>query len=276
MENPKWPASLVSDEDVSYDAAVKQMRMILDDMPAAPEEENPDGSVDISVTGLVTLAGCPQRFYWSDVDPLPRRQAPAMRRGIKIHRLIELHGRGEMPLEDLDEDLYDVTESDSATGERGDPYEVYLDSRFARLKPRYVEAPIDLRLPAGRVRGRIDAVYEPEPGNWEIVDFKSGRHRADSAAVVQLEAYAIAAADGALSPQRPDRIAVTFAYLGGGKLEEVRFAVDDGWLKEARQHLADLAEAASGPNYPQVASAACNRCDFLRFCEAGKIFVEDQ
>jgi RecB family exonuclease len=198
-----------------------------------------------------------------------------MRRGVKVHRLIELHGRGKVPLDDFSDDLYDVTESDEPTGGGIDPYQVYLDSRFAEMKPRFVEAPIDLHIPPGRVRGRIDAVYEPKPGTWEIVDFKSGRRRDDPAAIVQLEAYAIAAADGALAPQLPESIGVTFAYLGGGELEEVRVDVDTEWLGQARQHLGELAETALGPDYPQVTSEACQRCDFLRFCEAGQAFVAD-
>ncbi len=275
LDDPQWPAELVPDGVESYDAAVDQIRLILDDMPAPPAIDLPEPGVDTSVTGLVTLAQCPQRFFWSEVDPLPRRQAPAMRRGVKVHRLIELHGRGEMPLEELAEDLYDVTEGDEPAGSGPDPYQVYLDSRFATLKPRFVEAPIDIGLASGRIRGRIDAVYEPSPGNWEIVDFKSGRNRENPTAIVQLEAYAVAAADGALSSSPPESIAVTFAYLGGGRLDEVTVAVDADWLEEARSHLDGLLDSASGPDYPQSPSAACRSCDFLRFCDAGRAHVKD-
>ena len=57
-----------------------------------------------------------------------------MRRGVKVHRLIELHGRGEMPLDELADDLYDVTESDAPAAGGPDPYEVYLTSRFAEAE----------------------------------------------------------------------------------------------------------------------------------------------
>ncbi len=270
LANTDWPRGLVAGADEPYDAAVDQMRIILDDLPASPIQEETTHGVDTSVTGLVTMAGCPQRFYWSEVERLPRRQAPAMRRGVKVHRLIELHGRGEMPLEELAEDLYDVTESDAPVSGGPDPYDVYLDSRFAEMKPRYVEAPIDISLPSGRVRGRIDAVYESTPGAWEIVDFKSGRNRNNPAAMVQLEAYAIAAADGALAAEPPETMSVTFAYLGAGTLEEVKVDIDQDWLEQARQHLEELINAAAGPEYPQSPSDACRHCDFLRFCDAGK------
>ncbi|MDJ0663860.1 MAG: ATP-dependent DNA helicase [Acidimicrobiia bacterium] len=273
LDDPGWPRELVPGGAESYDAAVDQMHMILDDLPSPPGETAEEAGVDTSVTGLVTLAECPQRFFWSEVEPLPRRQAPAMRRGVKVHRLIELHGRGEMPLDELADDLYDVTAGDEPTPGGPDPYQVYLDSRFAHSKPRYVEAPIDIGLGSGRIRGRVDAVYESEPGSWEIVDFKSGRNGANPAAIVQLEAYAVAAADGALSSETPDAIAVTFAYLGGGNLEEVTIAVDHEWLTTARAHLESLLDSASGPDYPQSPSPACRQCDFLRFCDAGRTYV---
>ncbi|MCP3995070.1 MAG: ATP-dependent helicase [bacterium] len=269
-----WPRQLVADAPEPYDAAVDQMHMILDDLPAPPAHESESRNVDTSVTGLVTMAECPQRFFWSEVEPLPRRQGSAMRRGIQVHRLIELHGRGKMPLEELAEDLYDVTESDTPPPGGPDPYQVYLASRFAEAKPRFVEAPIDIGLPFGRIRGRIDAVYEPTPDHWEIVDFKSGRNRNKPAAIVQLQAYAVAAADGALSIDPPESITVTFAYLGAGSLEEVKVIADDGWITKARQHLDELIGKAAGPEFPQSPGDACRHCDFLRFCDAGRAHLD--
>jgi RecB family exonuclease len=178
-----------------------------------------------------------------------------------------------MPLDELTDDLYDVTESDEPVPGGPDPYQVYLGSRFAGLKPRFVEAPIDIGLPSGRIRGRVDAVYEPDPGHWEIVDFKSGRNRGSEAALVQLEAYAVAASDRALSANPPEEITVTFAYLGGGDLEEVTHTADDNWLAAARDHLDALLQRASGPEFPQTPSDACRGCDFLRFCESGRAHV---
>jgi len=273
MADPAWPASLAGDAEATYDAAVNQMRMILDDLPEGASADPATETTDTSVTSLVTLAECAQRFYWSEVDPLPRRQRSAMRRGIEVHRLIERHGRGEMALDDLTDDLYDVTFDEGPAGDGRSAYQVYLESRFAEIKPRFVESPIDIGLPSGRVRGRVDAVYEPDPGHWEIVDFKSGINKGSEAAIVQLQAYAVAATDGALSPKPPEKITVTFAYLGGGSLDEVSFAADEEWVARARDDIAGLLERAAGPDYPQSPSEACLSCDFLRFCDAGKAQV---
>ena len=273
MVDPSWAESLAAGGGDTYDAAVDQMRMILDNMPDITPTGSVEEATDTSVTSLVTLAECPQRFYWSEVDPLPRRRRSAMQRGIQIHRLIERHGRGEMALDDLTDDLYDVTSDDGPASDGLSAYQVYLGSRFAEIKPRFVESPIDIGLPSGRVRGRVDAVYEPTPGHWEIVDFKSGTNKGSDAAIVQLQAYAVAAADGALSPNAPEKITVTFAYLGGGALDEVIVVADDQWVAEARSHITELLDKAAGPDFPQTPSEACRSCDFLRFCDAGKAQV---
>ncbi len=256
-----------------YHARVDQLRIMLDGLPEPPAGEPAAAGFATSVTGLVTYAQCPLRFRWSEVDRLPRRPSAAARRGVDVHRRIELHNRGAVALDEADEGFYDVAPGEGA-GERpgAGAYEAFRDSRFAAARPRLVETPFDLALEAGRVRGRIDAVYEPEPGEWEIVDFKSGARRDSAAARVQLEAYALAATEAGFAPEAPERLRVTFAYLGGG-LEEVSEEVDDAWLAEARGHLEGLLGGAAAGDFLAAPSAACAGCDFLRFCDAGQAQV---
>ena len=125
-----------------------------------------------------------------------------------------------------------------------------------------------------RLRGRIDAVFEPEPGHWEIVDFKSGRARNDPAGHVQLEAYAVAAANGAFG-RAPDHLTATFAFLGGGNLEEHTETVDELWMSSARTRLSQLSQAITDRSYEPEPGRLCGGCDFLRFCSAGKGYVAE-
>ncbi len=222
------------------------------------------------MTGLVTYAGCPKRFYWSEVDRLPRRHSPAARRGVEVHRRIELHNRGAVPLEEAGEDLYDL-DPVGDRGSGGDPFGAFRRSRFAETSPLLVETPFDLAIGQGRVRGRIDAVYPLPPDAWEVVDFKSGVPFESPAARVQLEAYAVAITEVGLSDV-PDRLRVTFAYLGDG-LTEISEDVDAQWLDEARGHLEELMEAISAERFQPTPSPACQRCDFLRFCPAGREYL---
>jgi DNA helicase II / ATP-dependent DNA helicase PcrA len=268
-----------ANDPAAYDAKVEQLRMVVDGLPLAPDPVAlPDDRVS-SVSALVTLAGCPRRYYWSEVDPLPRRPAAWLRRGVEVHRRIELHNLGHVAFEELDNDLYDLPSEaergrEDRPGDAASAFAVFSASRFAAARPRFVEAPIELHLADGWIRGRIDAIYEPEPGTWEIVDFKSGSARHDDAALVQLEAYAVAAAAGAVHPDPPQRMSVTFAYLGGGELTEIPVEVTDVWLASAERHLVALLETAAGADFDPTPSPACTHCDFLAYCDAGREHVE--
>ena len=236
------------------------------DEVALPETEDPERVV--SVTGLVTYAGCPKRYYWSEVDPLPRRRNPAAVAGTELHRRIELYQRGQVPFEELELDLYDAP--DESTGPGG--YTVFQESRFAQEPADLVEAPFVLRLDNGyKVRGRIDAVYASD-GRWEIVDFKSGAPSRDEARLVQLQAYALAAHQADLGIPPPSSTQVTFAYMGGGLNVETHDA-NKRWLADAEQHLISLTDSIEAGDFEEQPGERCGGCDFLRFCGPGQNWV---
>ena len=124
------------------------------------------------------------------------------------------------------------------------------------------------------VRGRIDAVY-PDGSGWEIVDFKSGRRRAEPWLGVQLEAYAIAAERVDFGLERPEHLAVTFVYLGGG-LDIVRRDVDQAWANAALTHVESIAGAIVAEDFDPVPSPACLSCEFVRFCPAGATWLAER
>jgi DNA helicase-2/ATP-dependent DNA helicase PcrA len=271
VEDPGWPAifSAGSIGEEAFAEAAGQLRLELEGLPRPTPSPRAEDVFRTSVTGLVTFATCPQRFHWSEVDRLPRRPSPAMRHGIEVHRRIELHNRGAVPLDEADPDLYDLE-----PGEAAGPgaFETFAASRFAAEQPILVEAPFELLVAGCRVAGRVDAVYEPEPGLWEVVDFKSGRRSDHPARRVQLEAYAVAASEAGFTPGPPERIRVAFAYLGDG-LEVVAEEVDAAWLAEARRHIEELIAAAAAGSSEPTPSEACRSCDFYRFCEPGRVWL---
>jgi DNA helicase-2/ATP-dependent DNA helicase PcrA len=273
--DPTLPETLARAAGLSaaYDAGVDQLRMMLAGLPEPGPRDAGEAAFRTSVTGLVTLAGCPKRFQWSEIDRLPRRPSPSARRGAELHRRIELHNRGTVALDDVDDGFYDSV--GEASGAVPDAFARYKASRFAESRPLLIEAPFDLSVAGARVAGRIDAVYEPAPGSWEIVDFKSGRPTDDDSRHVQLEAYAVAATEaGFHGGSSPDRIRVTFAYLGADELVEVGEDVDEAWLADARNHLNRLVAEARSGTYPATPSAGCRHCDFSRFCTAGAGWLE--
>ncbi|MEX0946223.1 MAG: PD-(D/E)XK nuclease family protein, partial [Acidimicrobiia bacterium] len=173
--------------------------------------------------------------------------------------------------DDVTTDLYDLPEADSGPAVP-EAFSAFTSSRFATVTPWLVEAPFEVVVGDLRVRGRIDAVYQNEPGAWEIVDFKSGRRKDDPNLKVQLEAYALAAVREAVATTAPQTLDVTFAYLGGG-LEVVTDHVDFLWMEQAADRLVTIATGITDREFAPTPSPACTGCDFLRFCPAGKQFV---
>ncbi|MYC84258.1 MAG: ATP-dependent helicase [Acidimicrobiia bacterium] len=272
VSNPVWAirrAHRLGLEDL-YDQAVEEFQEVLLSLtdPAGQDPE-PEPTV-ISVTGLVTYAGCPKRYYWSEVDRLPRRPGPAARRGTELHRRIELHNRGMVPFDDLEPDLYDHTpdEATSAGGARRG-WNAFLESPYADRIPVHVEAPFELRMSESvRIRGRIDAVYGNR-SSWEIVDFKSGRRSRRASSQVQLQAYALAARESGLGTAAPDSLKVSFVYLGDG-LDVVSQEADSAWMERAGQRVTELVEGIRSEQFQTTPSDACRSCDFLTFCKAGQ------
>ena len=261
------------EEAVAESVADYQQRLFdVTDVPTvASEPERPAASV----TGMVTYAACPRRHYWTDVDRLPRRPSPAARRGVEVHRRIELHARGAVPIDDLERQLYDVVEGGSdGAGAGAAPYASYLDSEYADRTPLMVEVPFQFDTGAGlAVRGRIDAVY-PRDGGWEIVDFKSGRRKEDPWLDVQLQAYAVATERVDFGHPPPQRLDVSFVYLGDGA-EVRRIHADDAWRRGARERVESIAAAIVDQAFDPIPSPACRSCDFVRFCAQGRRWLDE-
>lgn len=261
----------VTDQVEDWSSTIQQRLFELEQVPTVAR---PEAAPVTSVTGLVTFAACPRRYYWTEVDPLPRRPSPAARRGADIHRRIELHSLGRVPLVEFDPESYDMVEADRAEP-KTDPFAAYLSSPYASTRPVLVESAFELPLSSGlRVRGRIDAVYPTREEGWEIVDFKTGRRRSDPWLEVQLQAYAVAIRSVDFGPRPPEGLAASFVYLGDG-VDVDRRDVDAEWLSQAQDRLESIGRAIIDDDFEPTPSPACRNCDFQRFCAAGRAWLEE-
>jgi DNA helicase II / ATP-dependent DNA helicase PcrA len=269
LQDPTWPRVEAGRRGLAaaYDAAVAANQERLFTLPDPPSREERT-TVSTSATGLVTYAICPKRYYWTTVDPLPRRASAAARRGVDVHRRIELHNVGVVPLEDFDAIDYDLSAGGDEVG-IGDPFTVFESSRYAARTPLLTEVPFELYRAGGTVRGRIDAVYDDD-GKWEIVDFKSGRNREDGVNLVQLQTYALAVSEIDFGVSPPQQLEASFVYLGGEEALVRSHGVDEPWMRKAAATVDGLLEAIGRSEWPTTPSAECRGCDFLRFCDAGR------
>ena len=169
--DPDWAATRAEHLGIRglYDEAVEEFEQAILALPEPVESDPEPGRTSVSVTGLVTYADCPKRYFWSEVDRLPRRPSPSARRGTQLHRRIELHNRGMVPFDELEDDLYDRSPDEDATGPEGarGGWNAFLKSPYATRTPVYVEVPFELRLSADAlIRGRVDAVYPYGDQGW--------------------------------------------------------------------------------------------------------------
>ena len=270
IDDPGWIAT--SFPDIVDAVAEERDQLILQiaDLKEPTTEQQPE-QFATSVTNLVAMAECPLKFKWIHHDRLPRRPGIAAQLGTQFHKRVEYHNLGVVR---LDEPAFDTPDTGTPAGDAGvkrsDPWEAFEESRFADRKATFSEVPFVLEIGDGTIRGKIDAVYTDEEDSWEIVDYKSGRRRDDAARKVQLEAYALAVADGAVSLSIPQTMDVTFAYFGGGACEEDTVTVDDAWLAAARTHVETLMGAAADGPFEANPSPACRYCDFLHLCVIGQ------
>lgn len=274
VREPQWIAGEYPELAEAVSERVAQLELAIDNL-AQPCAVEPPRRFTASVTNLVTLASCAQKFKWIHHDRLPQKPRRSAAFGTAFHRRIELHNLGVIAFGDPDTETYDAdSEPGAQPDEYVDPWQLFSESRFWKNTPIHVETPFEISVGKGSIRGKVDAIYETEAGRWEIVDYKSGRDRGDAARMVQLEAYAIAAVDGALSSTPPESIDVTFAYFGGDLLTEITDTVDEQWLDRARGHVEALVDIGiNGPFDPQP-SEDCRWCDFLHLCPVGQQAAE--
>ncbi len=274
-EDPAWIARQFPDLADAVAERTGQLRLELASLHAPATGERRD-AFSTSVTNLVALAECPLKFARIQHDRLPRRPRRSARLGTELHRRIELHNLGVIPLEHAEAAVYDTATSEVlAAGADGvDPWRSFTSSRFHDATPILVETPFEITIDGRSLRGKVDAVYG-DVDHWEIVDYKSGVPGDADARRVQLQSYALAGAAGAFGRAMPEDVDVTFAYFGTSPATEVTEGVDTPWLADASQTVGRLlAQAEEGP-FPAVPSPACRWCDFLHICEAGQRQVGD-
>jgi DNA helicase II / ATP-dependent DNA helicase PcrA len=223
------------------------------------------------VSGVIDYLKCPKLFYWSSVRPLPRRPSQAARLGSEVHRWIELQGRGQGTLLELE------TVPDLSTEERlGEPpdrkrlEETFRRSPYAERVPLYAERPFLLYLDGAVVGGRIDAIFGEPEGPWEVVDYKTGRvpPEGDPLLGLQLDLYALACVE--VFGKSPEDLTLTYFYLASDEVRSRPAGDPEETRTRVKEALAGIAEGAFDP----TPGEQCHWCDFLTFCRAGKDYVE--
>lgn len=128
----------------------------------------------ISASTLVELQADPQAVVQRIRRPVPRKPGLSARKGTAFHAWVEEHfGRaGQLDLGEFPGAADDFIEE---TYQLADLKQNFEASEWANREPVQIEVPIETRVADIVVRGRIDAVFRTDDGNWEVVDWKTGR-----------------------------------------------------------------------------------------------------
>lgn len=236
-----------------------------------------DGVV-MSAGDLFVYGTCPLRYKFNRVLRIPQRPTVAQRFGIVVHQVLErYHGRGGTEQSEL---LDLLQASWRRSGLAGEADEARLWARAEDAMARYhartaaessqvvwLERGFEFRLGPHTLRGRVDRVDRHPDGNYELVDYKTGRPRTPEQLRedVQLQLYAVAAVDawGIEVPRQ------SYHYI----LDDVKTPLEaEG---EERAKITEVVERVGAAILaqdfePTPSYEACTICDYQLTCPAAE------
>jgi DNA helicase-2/ATP-dependent DNA helicase PcrA len=239
-----------------------------------------DGVV-LSASDIDTYRTCPLKYKFARVFRIPQEPTIHQRFGILLHQVLErFHARedsrGTLPelLGLLDAGwrragFGDSEEERQLRGKAASSLQRY-HTRFQSedAEPMWFERQFTFKLGPHLLRGRVDRVDRLPGGEYELIDYKTGRPKsaAQLAEDVQLSLYAV----GAREAWRLDSSRQAYYYLLDDQKVEV--PLDDGdrseWIREVAT---EVAEGILSQGFePTPSFAACSVCDYRLVCPAAE------
>jgi DNA helicase-2/ATP-dependent DNA helicase PcrA len=239
-----------------------------------------DGVV-LSASDIDTYRACPLKYKFARVFRIPQEPTLHQRFGIAVHQVLErFHARdaGSRTLPELlglldnswrRAGFADSEEERQLRGKATAALERYY-SRFESddAEPMWFERPFAFRLGPHLLRGRVDRVDRLASGEYELIDYKTGRPKsaAQLADDVQLSLYAV----GAREAWRLESSRQAYYYVLDD--EKVELPLDDGdrseWIREVAT---EVAEGILSQGFePTPSYAACSICDYRLMCPAAE------
>ncbi|HEX6387971.1 MAG TPA: PD-(D/E)XK nuclease family protein, partial [Solirubrobacteraceae bacterium] len=236
-----------------------------------------DGLV-LSASDIETYRSCPLRYKFARVFRIPSEPTLNQRFGIVVHQALErFHAESGASLEEL-QGLLDAAWRRSGLGDSDQERQLhekavvamrrYVDRFSAEPgEPVWLEKGFAFKLGPHLLRGRVDRVDRLPDGEYELIDYKTGRPKT---AVqlrddVQLSLYAIAARESweIEAPQQ------AYHYvLDDQKVAVPADEIDPGWITETVMEVAD--GILSQGFEPTPSYSVCSMCDYRIACPAAE------
>jgi DNA helicase II / ATP-dependent DNA helicase PcrA len=234
----------------------------------------------LSATDIDTYRSCPLKYKFARVFRIPQEPTIHQRFGIVVHQVLErYHAAGEElgPLTDL-QLLLDQGWRRSGFGDSEEERQLrqkataaltryYERAQSDEGRPVWFERQFSFKLGPHLVRGRVDRVDRLPSGEYELIDYKTGRPKPveQLADDVQLSLYAIAAREAwGLESTRG-----AYHYLLDD--EKVAISGDPARAEWIRNVAVEVAEGIKAQEFePTPSQRACSWCDYRLVCPAAE------
>ena len=270
--------------DTERDARRRAQAIVARDEPSLePFLPRRGDGVVLSATDIDTYRTCPLKYKFARVFRIPQEPTLHQRFGILVHQVLErFHARNPPPAQPTLPELLGLLEAGWRRGGFGDSEEerqlrgkaasslTRYHERFSteEAQPVWFERQFTFKLGPHLLRGRVDRVDRLPDGEYELIDYKTGRPKSPAQLTedVQLSLYAV----GARESWRLETSRQAYYYL----LDDQKVAVpsDDGdrgdWVREVAM---EVAEGILSQGFePNPSFAACSICDYRLACPAAE------
>jgi DNA helicase II / ATP-dependent DNA helicase PcrA len=238
--------------------------------------------VMLSATDIDTYRTCPLKYKFARVFRIPQEPTLNQRFGILVHQVLErYHAHAEnQPARGLPEllGLLDAGWRRGGFGDSEQERQLRVKATTAltryheraasdRATPVWFERQFQFKLGRHTLRGRVDRVDLLPGGEYELIDYKTGRPKnaAQLADDVQLSLYAV----GARESWRLNASRQAYYYL----LDDQKVALSDDaergeWVRDVAT---EVAEGIRSQGFePTPSYAACAICDYRLACPAAE------
>ena len=232
----------------------------------------------LSASDIETYRTCPLKYKFARVFRIPSEPTLNQRFGILVHQVLErYHQSGGRTIDEMlglleagwrrggfgasDQERQLHAKADGALRRYHDRF------RDEDAEPLWFEKAFSFRMGAHTLRGRVDRVDRLPDGDYELIDYKTGRpsSAAQLREDVQLSLYAVGAREAwGLESSRQSYLYV----LDDAKVPLPVEEVDRDWISETVFEVADgiLAQGFE----PTPSYAACSICDYRIACPAAE------
>lgn len=230
----------------------------------------------LSASDIDTYRACPLRYKFGRVLKIPSEQTLHQRFGIAVHQVLERYHAAEHSTVGQMMELFETCWRRGGFGDSEAERELHAKARAALVlyhqhleaheaEPVWFERGFSFKLGPHHLRGRVDRVDKLADGNYEMIDYKTGRPRTVEQLKddVQLSLYAV----GARESWQVEAEKLSYYYvLDDLKVPVPSAEMDSDWIARVVE---EVGEAIMAQRFdPTPSPSTCALCDYRIACPA--------